>query len=334
MQLIELISNHHGAALLSIAGLIQPTKQPTSLRMNTRHIESLTSAIVLSLLAALPARALSNHTWVSSLGNDSTGTGTYAQPYATFAQAVSQTAAGGVVSAVGPGDYGAVTIQQSVTIDGGEQGATITFGGAGEGIFVNLPTTGTPGTVILRHLAIDGVAGAGLDGIYFEGLGNLVVENCTINACGDLGIGIGSTAAENVVVKDTTITGCVLGYRVFQGVGPDQSSLRNVQIVNASNAAVFNRCGRLEMSNCHVTQSDIALQADTNSTIVADTCVLSYNTYAVISYSGSAISISNCEMLYNVNGTFAAGGAVLSAQNNIRAGNVTAGAPTNPMGLF
>lgn len=63
----------------------------------------------LLLLSAASLSALSTHTWVAANGNDA-NSGTATSPYADFATAVANTAAGGTISVVGPGDYGQVNI--------------------------------------------------------------------------------------------------------------------------------------------------------------------------------------------------------------------------------
>src|SRR5579863_9921926 len=102
------------------------------------------------LLFAASLSATSAHTWVSATGSDSTGTGTTAKPYATFQTAMNNTTAGGLISVMGPGDYGPVSVIQSVTIDG-TGGGSISFTGS-EGIFVN---PGAAASVVLRNLTID-----------------------------------------------------------------------------------------------------------------------------------------------------------------------------------
>jgi hypothetical protein len=69
------------------------------------------------LLLAAPLSATSTHTWVAYYGSDS-NTGAQNSPYADFATAVANTSAGGTVSVLTPGDYGPITLTQSITIDG------------------------------------------------------------------------------------------------------------------------------------------------------------------------------------------------------------------------
>jgi hypothetical protein len=73
------------------------------------------------------------------------------QPCASFTAAHNATSPGGVISVLSPGDFGAVTISKSITIDGGAIGGSVTFTGA-EGIYI---AAGTSDTVILRHLTVN-----------------------------------------------------------------------------------------------------------------------------------------------------------------------------------
>src|SRR5215470_18840154 len=65
-----------------------------------------------SLTHAQPSR-----TWVSGIGNDVNPCSRTA-PCATFAGAISKTAANGVIDVLDPGGFGAVTITKSITIEG------------------------------------------------------------------------------------------------------------------------------------------------------------------------------------------------------------------------
>jgi hypothetical protein len=269
----------------------------------------------LLLTATMSAQAVSNHTWVSGFGNDA-NTGTFISPYATFATAVANTTAGGIVSVRDAGDFGAVTISKSITLDGSGAGATITFTGA-EGVFVS---AGATDKVILRHLTINGI-GMGTDAIFFSSGATLVVEDSTLSGFTDIGLGVGSSAAQNIVVKNATITGGTLGLRVFQGVGPVQISMNNVTISGASSAAVFVRSGVTDINNSVITQSAIGLENDTNSTINAENCVLSYNSTAVEAFTSSTIRLSNNNIYNNGTAIGAAGGTVATAGDNKNAGN-------------
>jgi hypothetical protein len=278
---------------------------------------------------SVPANALSTHTWVSANGNDA-NTGTAVSPYADFATAVANTAAGGTVSVMGPGDYGPVTITQSITIDG-TGGGSINFAGDGEGIYIS---TSTATNVVLRNLSIDG-GGTGSDAIFIASAGttnvvNVVIDGCLIAGFVDIGVGLGSESPMYVTVKNTTIQGGELGVRTFQNgtVSPvtyDHVSLDHVTIQGATVNAVFTRNGTLEISNSVLTQNigpgTAAVQADTSATLSVESSMLTQNTNAVCSYSGSTIRLSNNDIFDNGTGIEACGGTVATNGNNRKGGN-------------
>jgi hypothetical protein len=258
--------------------------------------------------------ATSAHTWVGGNGNDANA-GTQTSPYATFQTAVNNTTAGGMVSVASPGDFGAVTISHSITIDGGGIGGTITFTG-GEGIFV---TAGTADTVILRHLTVDGL-GVGTDAIFLNQAQYLLVEDCKLEGFTQIGLGLGSLSAQNVVVRNTTIAGGTLGLRTFQSSGNvsyDVVSLHNVSISGASSAAVFSRNGVLEISDSVITQSLIGLEADTSAYINVAKSVISFNGTDSQDFNGlGTIYVSNNNTLFSNNGLGGSGGSQLSIVNS------------------
>jgi hypothetical protein len=289
--------------------------------MKIRNILLITSVAIPFLTTSLSA--LSEHTWVSGIGSDS-NPGTQTLPYATFQTAVDNTSPGGLVSVADTGDFGPVTITNSITIDGGGIGGTITFTG-GEGIYISTPASAT---VSLRHLTINGL-GLGDDAIFFAPgtsttNNNLIIQGCTIEGFTQIGIGIGDEAVENVVVTDTTIIGGTLGFRSFQSSGLVpylQASLRNVTIQGASSAAIFTRNGVLDVSNCDLTQNFIALESDTSSTITAESCMMTYNGTAVETFSGSITRLSNNDIFNNTTSIAATGGVVISTGTNKKGGN-------------
>lgn len=279
-------------------------------------------------LCATSLSAQSAHTWVSSTGSDTTGTGTTAKPYATFQTAANNTAAGGIVSVLGPGDYGSLTISNALTIDG-TGGGSIGFSGS-EGIYVNAPASAT---VVLRNLTIDGV-GVGVDAIFGQQFLNLIIDGCRFEGFTDIGVGIGSSSTENIAIHNTTIIGGILGVRVFQGVGPDKLSLDHVTIqgaVGATAAAVFTRSGLVDISDSVITQSTVGLEADTNATLKVERTVVSGNTNALCVYSGSTAQLNNTDLFDNTTTIEACGGIVTGSASNAGPAPRTAPAVIAPM---
>jgi len=165
-------------------------------------------------LAIQPASAQAPRTWVSGVGDDANPCSRTA-PCKTFAGAISKTAAGGEISVLDPGGFGAVTITKSITIDGGGgQVASVLVSGT-NGIVVSAGT----GTVTLRNLRINGVAGTptgGLNGIQFLTGAALHIENCTIFGFTQNGININLNSASpvRVFVTDTVVSNSVGGIAV------------------------------------------------------------------------------------------------------------------------
>jgi hypothetical protein len=288
------------------------------------HSVLLTSAAVLFCTASMSATT-SLHTWVSGSGNDSNAC-TFASPCATFTGALAKTTAGGIITAKDAGDFGAVTITQSVTIDGANMGS-VGFGGDSEGIYIAGPSTTTAINVVIHNLTIDG-QGTGSDGIFLANAGNLTIDNCKIEGFTQIGIGLGSEGVENVVIRDTVIDGGgigTLGVRTFQSsplaTPNDFVSLQNVTIKGMTQAAVFSRDGVLEISNSVLTQSGVAVQVDTSATISVESSMLTMNTTAVCSYTASTIRLSNNDIFDNGTGIEACGGTVATNGNNRKGGN-------------
>ncbi len=139
------------------------------------------SAFVLAALA-LPsvAQAIGEpQTWVSGVGNDANPCSRTA-PCKTFAGAISKTEAGGLISVLDPGGFGAVTITKSVTIDANGGFAGVLVAGT-NGIVVDAPGA----NVTLRGLTIEyeapcTSAAPSFDGIELLG-GGLHVEDVSIH---------------------------------------------------------------------------------------------------------------------------------------------------------
>ena len=151
--------------------------------------------------AGQPAGA-QTRTWVSGVGNDANPCSRTA-PCKTFAGAISKTAAGGEISVLDPGGFGAVTITKAITIDGGGGQVASVLASGTNGIIVSAPATAT---VTLRNIRINGVVGSGLgglNGIQFLSGAALHIENCTIFGFTQNAININlNTAAAGERVRD------------------------------------------------------------------------------------------------------------------------------------
>jgi hypothetical protein len=287
----------------------------------------LLTSTALFCAASVPVNALSSHTWVSANGNDA-NTGTEVSPYADFATAVANTAAGGTVSVLGPGDYGPVTITQSITIDG-TGGGSINFAGDGEGIYVN---PGAAANIVLKNLTVDG-GGTGSDAIFIASSGttnvvNVVIDHCLIAGFAQIGVGLGSESPMNVTITNTTITGGALGVRTFQNgtsapvTNYDSVAIDHSVITGASSAGVFTRNGVVQVTYSVVTQSAVGVEADTYAVLSVANSAITSNQTGVCSYTNSKIrldsndiydnptAIENCGGIYKTSGTNKTSGTI------------------------
>jgi hypothetical protein len=272
------------------------------------------------------AQAQATRTWVSGVGDDANPCSRTA-PCKTFAGAISKTAAGGEISALDPGGYGAVTITKSITIDGAGTLASI-VASLTNGVIIN---AGVNDKVILRNLSINGV-GNGLDGIRFLAGNQLSVENVVIHGFTGDGIDVNKTASGIVLVKDTSITKCATGIRTTTTGGFITATLDNVRLENMTTGVNVGALSFASISDSVINSNGTGVNASANGAVAnVENSMLSFNGTAInASVSGATIRLSG-NGLYN-NGTgvaFVGGATVASDATNRVAGN---GASTAPNG--
>jgi hypothetical protein len=165
------------------------------------------------LVAAFAAQGQATRTWVSGVGDDANPCSRTA-PCKTFAGAISKTASGGIIDALDPGGFGAVTITKPITIEGNGTLASILSSGV-NGVIVNI-TSGTGRRVVLRNLLIDGSGSIiGTNGIRFIAGDSLLVEDCYIKTYSAAGIDFESdTGTGELVVRRTSIAATGTGILV------------------------------------------------------------------------------------------------------------------------
>ena len=302
-----------------------------------RSRRAVLSVVFFALVAfgVVPAAyAQATRTWVSGVGDDVNPCSRTA-PCKTFAGAISKTAAGGEISVLDPGGFGAVTITKSITINGDGTLAGV-LAAATNGIVVN---AGANDKVILRNISIAG-ANTGLNGIRYLAGGQLRLDNVTIygfqvNSL-SRAIDVSLAGSGELFVIDSTITNCEAGVRLTTSAGALQATLDNVRIQNTDLHAVE------VLSNSNVTIKRSNLSGNFNagvrtaaSTAVANVedTVLAYNNAGInAGVAGSVIRVSDSTIVHNVTGiTFAAGATIESTGDNRIAGN---GSTTSPNGTY
>jgi hypothetical protein len=165
---------------------------------------SLLALVMIALAFTSPALAQSSRTFVSVTGADS-GSCPTAEPCRTFAYALTQTAASGEIIVLSSGGYGALTINQAVSIINTSNFAGVTVA-SGNGITI---AAGTTDSVTLRGLTIDG-GGTGSNGVVFNTGGSLTIDQCDVmNFAGSGSTGNGiiiqpTSGSHNIVITNTT----------------------------------------------------------------------------------------------------------------------------------
>ena len=284
--------------------------------------------VVLPFVVTTLGSAQATRTWVSGIGDDANPCSrTY--PCKTFAGAISKTAAGGEISVLDPGGFGAVTITKSITIDGeGTLSSALTATNA-----INLSSAlQSTDVVILRSLAIFSVndQSSTPHGITYVGnsrLGLLVVENCSIYGFGGNGINMSLTGSGNLIVRNTNITGGISGVRITSTSGTVQAHLENVSIRRTTNG-VYASYGTTNVSNSVLSENvTYGALADGSGIITLLNDTLTGNGTAAEALTGGTIRLSNINAFDNVGGFRCDGGTMFSAGNNRKGGNLGAGTP-------
>ncbi len=159
------------------------------------HLGALALSIALALYA-VPSHAQSSVTYVSSTGADTNDCATGTTACATFTRAIAQTTAGGTVKILSPGSFGSPTITKSISIVGDSPATGI--------IRSTLTVTvATNDVVSIRGVLIDPPLTTH-NGIIFNGVGTLNVENCVIHTANSAIMFIPSGVAA-LNVSDCTI---------------------------------------------------------------------------------------------------------------------------------
>lgn len=285
------------------------------------------------LLLGSAAQAQATRTWVSGVGDDANPC-TRTAPCKTFAGAISKTAAGGTISVLDPGGFGAVTITKSITIEGTGAVASILASGT-QGVIINAAPTDR---VVLRDLSIDGSGPTlGTNGVRILSAMSVLIERCTIQDFSTTGVDVATSS--NVVIRDTLIAnirgaGMQSAVQAAAASGAAVVELERVRIHN-SGRGVFTRAnGRVNSQTVLVSGSDTGFQADGLngvSTQFLQGSSSAQNIVGIIA-AGSAnasITIADTTITGNTTGIDVAAGAnVVSFGDNRIAGNGSNGGPT------
>ncbi|HWD00246.1 MAG TPA: hypothetical protein VG456_25985 [Candidatus Sulfopaludibacter sp.] len=255
--------------------------------------------LTLLLLLALPlCSATLPRTFVSASGDDGADC-SRDHPCQTFNIAVGKTTAGGEIDAIDRGDYGSVSIDRGITIDGGGF-ATITG-------YIQILGGASGSTVILRNLSLNTVNSISTVAIHNFPVDILRLEHVVITGSAGAQVGILCAGAT--------------------------CSLNDVRISNirsgGGGVAVQLAGGKLSLNNCNLANNDTAISA-TAGVLEVDSSMIQSNTVGVSSASPATIRLSNTTVTGNTTGLTlsGSGAAIISYSNNRIFGNTTNGNPT------
>jgi Right handed beta helix region len=285
-----------------------------------RLILNVLTVAVVCLFCSSLAQAQATRTWVSGVGDDANPCSRTA-PCKTFAGAISKTAAGGEISVLDPGGFGAVTITKSITISGDGTLAGILASGT-NGVIVN---AGVNDIVVLRSLSIAG-AGTGLNGIRYLAGRTLRVENCTIYGFTTHGIDVvhaSTTTPGELVVKDTRITNVgSVAIRVDNGAGAvaPSASLDGVTINRANIGFDVLKAATATISNSVISNVNAqGIVAENTAVINAANCAVFKNGTGIAAFtSGATVRFANCDVYNNTVGVNIAAGGIGDRFGNSR----------------
>jgi len=286
-----------------------------------RFILTLTAVFVLAVTAAQGQNA---RTWVSGAGSDSNPC-TRLSPCLTFQGAYAKTTVGGEIDALDDGEFGTVTITNSITIDGGSHLAAISSGVSSYGIYVAAPAGST---ITLRNLSIRNSASAKFGVRALNQVYTLHIEHCVISGFSGDGIfvGPGQAAAINFYLDDSIIRDNETGVNLVGGVTANISNshlLGNYEVGFDGSGYGLN----LAMTNSEISGSlygfsFYAVDAPTSTASIANS-VVANNQYGVLARGAdAAVTLSNVSLFNNTTAGISIfdGAVVTSFQNNANTG--------------
>jgi hypothetical protein len=207
-------------------------------------------------------------TWVSGVGDDVNPCSRTA-PCKTFAGAISKTAAGGEISVLDPGGFGAVTITKSISIVAeGSEGSILASGT--NGININAAPTDI---INLHGLFIEGNV-TGTNGLNILSAKSVHIRKCLIRnfrSANGTGILIAPTSATIAVfVSDCTISDNTRGVANVPAGGTATVVLDRVIVQNNTNAGVLatGASASNTLTNSTVSGNNVGLKV-TGGTIVS-----------------------------------------------------------------
>jgi hypothetical protein len=229
--------------------------------MTHRSVLRMLALVAFIFAVSSAAQAQATRTWVSGVGDDVNPCSRTA-PCKTYAGAISKTAAGGEISTLDPGGFGAVTITKNLTIEGTKgQGYGSILASSVNGVNVNDSATASPMSIVvtLRNLSINGAGTTlGINGVNFTSGRRVNIEDCQIINFSNAGINVNMTGANAnggfVSVTGTSIYNTNRGINLLNSGGPFVSAVvNNSTIAHQVDGVRAQTNGHITLNNSSVT---------------------------------------------------------------------------------
>jgi hypothetical protein len=260
-------------------------------------------SFTLALVVGPSLLAQATRTWVSGVGDDANPCSRTA-PCKTFAGAISKTAAGGEISVLDPGGFGAVNITKSITLNGAGTLASILFSGT-NGVIVN----GAGIIVNLKDLSLNGgtPTSPGVNGVRIIQAASVNIIGCDIFNYSNAGIKDERTTAGTLLVRNTNIRNGIAfgGSTITQGINIEPS---------AGSAAIVAMVDGCEISGNNLATSS-GMFLNNGSKVIVTRTTFHGNLRGLLAGSGVEVSVQECEFVGNSHGVRAStGGTVRLAE--------------------
>jgi hypothetical protein len=196
---------------------------------------ALLTASLVCLLPAVPALAQAARTFVSAAGSDSNNCTNVASPCRHFAAAYAKTAAEGEIDVLDPANYGELTINQGISVQG-HGWASVSAVSGGASITIN-----GGDKINISGVILDGGGVASSTGILFFAGGTLNLRDSVIRNFTTYGVIFqpNSSTQSQLFVSNTLLSDNDLGiFIVPSGSGTTSGVLDHVDIENSGNAGL------------------------------------------------------------------------------------------------
>jgi hypothetical protein len=278
------------------------------------------------------AEAQATRTWVSGVGDDANPCSRTA-PCKTYAGAISKTAAGGEISTLDPGGFGAINITKSITIQGTGTLASMLNSGT-NGVIVN----GAGIIVVLRDLSINGAGTTlGVNGVRVIQGAKLIMERVNVQNQSNHCVTVENNAT--TMLTDVTLSNCAgIGFSASP-TSPPQSSkhmLNNVRIIQNGSGITMSNGATGHINNCVISHNTNAGLTSTQNfgvtTVNVYNTEISANGTGIIAGNGGSVTrIAETRIFNNTTGfTFSGGGQILTFGDNHIGGNGVNQTPSGP----